>query len=312
MKISVVIVTRNRLADLRVVLPHYQNQTWQDKEIVIIDNASTDGTKEAIPCEFPDVKYLWLPDNFNIRSIIIGVYNSTGDIIWRCDSDSFPENPFLFQKIVDIFKKFSWIDIIACDNIEIRRNNEIWHWFGVPVDKENVPEEGYISPGFAGGGAAIRRKVFETIGGFDGFGYEEFDFAARAIIHGFNIRYFPNLRFYHIGSFNERNRGERWVAASTQYIRYTWKFFPIWNALGRTILIFLFQTIEAIWRKIPLITFFEGMFGMFSMIFRTLRIERTVAKPEKLKIITLGRSFITWKYYYYQNLWKILLKRLNK
>ncbi|MGQ9820009.1 MAG: glycosyltransferase family 2 protein [Candidatus Kapaibacteriales bacterium] len=312
MKISVVIVTRNRLNDLRIVLPHYFNQTWKNKEIIIVDNASTDGTKEVILKEFPDVKYFWLPENFDVRSILLGVHLSGGDVIWRCDSDSYPENPFLFEKIVDIFQKFPWIDIIACENIEIRRGNEIWHWYGCNVDKINVPEDGYISNGFAGGGAAIRRKVFDVIGGFEGFGYEEYDFSARAIINGFNIRYFPNLRFYHIGSFNERNRGDRWVSASMQFIRYTWKYFPFWNAIGRTILILIFQIFEAIWRRIPFKAFIEGFFGMIYVIFKTIRTERNVAPHDKLKIITLDRSLLTWIFYYYRNLWGIFKKKIQK
>lgn len=310
MKISVVIVTRNRLDDLRIVLPHYFNQTWKDKEIIIVDNASTDGTKETIPEEFPDVKYFWLPENFDVRSIIVGVYQSEGEVIWRCDSDSYPENPFLFEKIIDIFKKFQWIDIIACENIEIRRGNKIWHWYGCKVDKVNVPEKGYISNGFAGGGAAIRRKVFDTIGGFDGFGYEEFDFSARAIINGFSIQYFPNLRFYHIGSFNERNRGDRWISTSMQFIRYTWKYFPFWNAIKRTIIIFASQIFEAFWRRIPFKAFIEGIFAMIYMIFRTIRTERNVAPPDKLRIITLNRSLLTWIFYYYRNLWGIFKNKV--
>lgn len=312
MKISVVIVTRNRLNDLRTVIPHYLNQTWQDKEIIIVDNASTDGTKENIPKEFPEIKYYWLPENFDIRSFSFGLHYSNGDVIWRCDSDSYPENQFLFEKIAEIFNKFHWIDIVACDNIEIRRGNEIWHWYGINIDKENYPVEGYISNGFAGGGAAIRRRVFETIGGFNGFGYEEYDFSARAIINGFNIRYFPNLRFYHIGSYSERNPGERWIMTTTQFIRYSWKFFPFINAVGRTFLILFFQTIEAIWRKVPLIAFIEGIFAMVSMIFRTIRTERNVAPNDKLKMITLGRSYLTWSYYYYRNLWQIFKKRIIK
>lgn len=311
MKISVVIVTRNRLDDLRMVLPYYINQSWKDKEIIIVDNASTDGTKEAIPKEFPDVKYFWLPENFDVRSIIIGVHQSEGEVIWRCDSDSYPGDPFLFEKIAGIFKKFSWIDIIACEKIEIRRGNEIWHWYGCKVDKVNVPKDGYVSSGFDGGGAAIRRCVFDTIGGFDGFGYEEFDFSARAIINGFNIRYFPNLRFYHIGSFNERNRGDRWISTSMQFIRYTWKYFPFLNAIGRTILIFALQIFEAIWRRIPLKAFIEGIAGMIYMIFRTIRTERNVASPDKLRIITLDRSLFTWIFYYYRNLWYIFKKKIS-
>ncbi|MGB9912616.1 MAG: glycosyltransferase family 2 protein, partial [Candidatus Kapaibacteriota bacterium] len=220
MKISVVIATRNRKDDLIRTLQAYRNQNYPDKEIIVVDNCSTDGTKETIPSLFPDVKYYWLPENFDIRSIILGVHWSSGDIIWRCDSDSFPESNDAFERVVEIFTKYPEIDIIATEDVEVRRGYQVWEWYPLKIDRNNIPDTGFVSNGFCGTGAAIRRKVFDKIGGFDGFGYEEYDFSARAIVAGFNIRYFPNIRTLHFASTTERDVAYRWLCTCEQFVRF--------------------------------------------------------------------------------------------
>jgi GT2 family glycosyltransferase len=309
MKISVVIVTRNRKDDLIQTIYGFLKQTYRDKEIIVIDNGSTDGTKETIPQLFPTVYYEWIPENFDIRSIILGVYKSEGDIIWRCDSDSFPESPDTFERVVEIFQKHPDIDIIAVEDVEVRRGNEIWHWYKKPVDKTNVPPEGYPSAGFSGGGAAIRRKVFETIGGFNGFGYEEFDFSARAIIAGFNIRYFPNIRSLHFASESERFRKERWLHSSIQFIRYTWRFFPFWHAIGRSLVIITFQLLEGVIQRVGFLRFVEGFLSMISTAIHTYRTERMVAPKDKLKLLTISGGVLYNRIKDYQ---AILLRKFKQ
>lgn len=312
MKISVVIVSRNRKDDLIRAIESYKNQTYKDVEIVIVDNCSTDGSKEEIPRLYPDVKYVWLPENFDIRSIILGVHWSSGEIIWRCDSDSIPESNDTFERVVEIFKKYPEIDIIATEDVEVRRNYQVWDWYPLPVDKINPPPDGYVSGGFSGTGAAIRRKVFQTIGGFNGFGYEEYDFAARAIIAGFNIRYFPNIRTLHFASTTERDADFRWLCTSEQFIRFTWKLFPFFRAVGRTFLIFFFQCLEAILRRVNPLVIIEGLFTMLATIFRTCRTERMVAPTDKLRIITLGKGFLYLQTKYFWYMFKVKLKKMSK
>jgi len=309
MKFSVIIITRNRLKDLINTINAYQSQTLDEKEIIIVDNASNDGTKEYIPNHFPNVKYLWLPDNFDIRSINIGIELSNGDIIWRTDDDSNPEDINAFKNVAEIFEKNPDIDIICTEDIEVRSNYQIWEWYPLKVDKENIPEKGYPSNVFPGTGAAIRRKVYDKIGGFWEFGFEELDFCTRAIINGFKVRYFPNIRTLHYASPGNRNQAQRWVKISKQLIRYQWKYFPFWNALGRTILYFHVQIVEAIIKKIPLSGILEGIFIMIATIFYTYREERNPVSKDMIQKITLGVNPLKMQYLYYKT---IILRKFSK
>ncbi len=312
MKISVVIVTRNRKDDVRVSINGYLRQTHQDKEIIVVDNQSTDGTIEMMANEFPDIKYLWLPDNFDIRSINIGIEMSSGDIIWRTDSDSHPESETAFEQVLEIFEKHPEIDIIATEDIEVRKGNQPWEWYPLPIDKNNIPDEGFEANFFPGTGAAIKRKVYDTIGGFWEFGFEELDFCTRAIIAGFNVRYFPNIRTLHYASPQDRDNPNRWVKASKQHIRYNWRYFPFWKALGRSTQIIIYQIILALLNRMPISSILEGVFGMLEMMFYTYRNERQVCPEDKLQNITLGVSIAHTQLRFFKQVISNKLKKMWK
>ena len=312
MRISAVIVTHDRKDDLRRSIGAYLKQTHPDTEIVVVDNASTDGTREMMENDFPDVKYLWLPDNFDIRAINIGVEMSTGDVIWRNDNDSNPETDDVFEKVNDIMEKHPDIHILAGEDIEVRSNYAIYEWYPKKVDKENVPEKGYKSHTLCGTGAAIRREVFDKIGGFWEFGFEEIEFCTRAIVADFNIRYFPNIRTLHYASPGNRNVGNRFVHMSKQYVRYTWKFFPFWRAAGRTIVFAFMQFLQAIGSRVPISSFFEAIFQAQATIIHTIRNERRVVPKDKLEDITLGVNYLTTQIQYIGFMIRKKLKKWRK
>lgn len=290
MKISVIIITRNRLNDVRMVIKAFENQAYPDKEIIVVDNESRDGTREMMTEEFPHLKYLWLPDNIDIKAINIGIEMSDGDIIWRTDSDSHPESGNEFEKTVEIFNKFPDIDIIATEDIEVKNEGKPWAWYPYEVDKINVPEDGYKSHYFHGTGAAIRRKVYDKIGGFWEYGMEEIDFSTRAIRNGFKIRFFPNIRVLHHSSPMEKYKDFAWINITKQMIRYNWKVFPFFRALGRTTVVFWMQLILGILSRLSPLVLLEGIMQMHTTTIHTIRVERDVIPKSLLNDITLGRS----------------------
>lgn len=290
MLISVIIITRNRINDLRKTLNSYLQQDYPYKEIIVVDNASDDGTRENIPAEFPEITYTWLPDNLDIRAINIGIEISHGDIIWRTDDDSNPESTEAFSIAAQIFNNREDVDIICTEDIEVNRNNTIWQWYPYEVDKVNVPENGYKAHTFPGTGAAIRKKVYEKIGGFWGFGFEEIEFCTRAIVAGFNVRYFPNIRTLHYASPANRISDWRYTRINSQLIRYQWRYFPFWKALSRSLFYYFFQLFNGIMRKVSFSAWFELLFLLPAIAFRTYREERNVVPKDKINDITLGVS----------------------
>lgn len=62
-KVCAVVVTHNRLTLLRECLSALEAQTRRPDRVLVVDNASTDGTGEAVRAEFPAAELVSLPDN---------------------------------------------------------------------------------------------------------------------------------------------------------------------------------------------------------------------------------------------------------
>jgi len=119
MRISVLIATRNRRDDLFKTLTAYKKQTYTDVEIVVVDNGSDDGTAEMVRENFPGTVFFRMPDNIVHQALNLGVELSSGDILWRSDDDSFPHSSDAFKGLIELFKKFPEIDIIASNILNI-------------------------------------------------------------------------------------------------------------------------------------------------------------------------------------------------
>lgn len=87
--VSVVIPTHNRKNKLIRLIQSIQKSTYKNLEIIIVDDASTDGTYETIKEKFPKIKVLrnekelWVSASRNI-----GLKNSNGDYIFLIDDDN--------------------------------------------------------------------------------------------------------------------------------------------------------------------------------------------------------------------------------
>ncbi|MBQ6268834.1 MAG: glycosyltransferase [Bacteroidetes bacterium] len=313
MKISIVIITYNRWEELRKTLNVYLNQTYKDIELIVIDNASVDGTKEKLPLEFPMVKYLYLPDNIDIKAANIGMSLAHGEIIWRSDDDSHPLNNDCLEKVASIFEKHNNIDIIATEMMLPKANNHIVEWYPFKIDKNNVPDEGYKSNYFMGGGVAIRKKVFDTIGGFWGFGHEELDFSTRAILSNFNIRYYPNIISVHNAAQANRGSSWRWIQMSKQHIRYQFKYFSFIRAVVRANIISLITILQGIYQKRNPIILFECVTAMFYSGLTTLINEHQPIKDKnKFNEITLKNNIFKSEFRYIKTSIIAKLKKSKK
>ena len=95
-KIVAVVVTYNRKKLLKENLNALLNQSYKDFDILLIDNASTDGTKEYVKEELENEKITYINTganlggaggfNFGVREAIERGY----DYAWLMDDDTIP------------------------------------------------------------------------------------------------------------------------------------------------------------------------------------------------------------------------------
>lgn len=103
-KISVITISRNSEATIASAIKSVLNQSYPNKEYIIIDGASSDGTAEIVASFSQAVsKFVSEPDNGIYDAINKGIKLASGDIIGILNSDDFFYDDSILQKIADRF-----------------------------------------------------------------------------------------------------------------------------------------------------------------------------------------------------------------
>ena len=111
LKISVAISTHNRCVLLRRLLESILHQTYKNVQIVIADDASTDGTNVLVKdfcLNHADVEILYVKntDNLGVGETKKKAYKQCiGDIVIFSDDDDYYVDMDYFRKIANIFKE---------------------------------------------------------------------------------------------------------------------------------------------------------------------------------------------------------------
>lgn len=166
MKISAIIPTYNRSDHLRQALHSIMQQTLRPKEIIVIDDGSTDSTGAMINDFFPNVKYLYQKNSGVSSARNTGIKLATGDWIAFLDSDDqwLPEK---LEKQQQALKD--------SPGIKLCHTEEIWIRNGVRVNamKKHTKRGGWIFQhclplcSISPSSAIIHNSVFDDVGLFD-------------------------------------------------------------------------------------------------------------------------------------------------
>lgn len=125
--VSVNIITRNNGLFLRQAIQSILNQTYQNLEIIIIDDCSDDETSEIvmnIKTKIP-IKYFRNNERFGIsRSRNLGIEKSQGEYIAVLDGDDFWNDNYKIEKQVEFLDKNTEYALVGTNVIKINTINE--------------------------------------------------------------------------------------------------------------------------------------------------------------------------------------------
>jgi glycosyltransferase involved in cell wall biosynthesis len=103
-KISVIIPTYNRAAYLYESIDSVLCQTYEDLELIVVDDGSSDNTREVVQ-EYNDlrIKYIYKKNGGAASALNLGIKESKGNYIARLDSDDMflPEKLEMQIKFID-------------------------------------------------------------------------------------------------------------------------------------------------------------------------------------------------------------------
>lgn len=210
---SVLIVTWNRREDVLETVRSVYEQSYENFEIIVVDNGSADDTANALRQAYPDIRIVELDKNVGISAgRNTGIKVAKGEIIFCLDSDASPA----VDALKNIARKFQSAPEIGVINSKIvdASTRKIGTAGWVYSEKGKIDQDTeFLSYSFSEGGAAIRKEVFDKVGLFWDrlfFGSEGTEFSLRVLDAGYQILYYPSSLVYHRDTQQSRiGGGER-------------------------------------------------------------------------------------------------------
>jgi GT2 family glycosyltransferase len=199
LEVGVVVATRDRRDDLLRTLDQLEALP-ERPPIVVVDNASGDGTAAAVGAAFPRVGLLALQRNRGAYARNLGVERLSTPLVAFCDDDSWFEAGAL-RRLQELFRDSPRLGLLAARILvgEERRLDSV-----SALMAESPTVSGAPAPriyGFLACGAAVRRVAFLQVGGFcERFliGGEETLFALDLLAAGWETAYAEDVVAIHM------------------------------------------------------------------------------------------------------------------
>ncbi len=210
--VSVVIPNWNGAHHLPTCLDALRAQTHPRVEVIVADNASSDGSLALLADRYPEVRVVALPDNRGFTGACnAGMQAAQGEIVALLNNDTEAE-PSWLSEVVAALDRHPDAGMIASkmllfdDRTRFHTAGDQYRVDGRLInrgvwqqDTGQYDREEYVFSA-CGGSAAYRRAMLDDIGLLDDdffFSAEDMDLAWRAQLAGYRCVYAPRAVGYH-------------------------------------------------------------------------------------------------------------------
>ncbi|MFH1905619.1 MAG: glycosyltransferase family 2 protein [bacterium] len=216
--VSVVITTRNRKGVVVDCLNSVLRMNYANFEIILVDNASSDGTVQAVMEKFPMVKVAVAEENLGLNGgKNLGQKEASGDYVFFLDSDTTVDKRLLLE-MVRVAEGDVKIGVVTPKMYYLNPPNVIWY-AGAKVNLLtsqtknigcNEEDKGQLDQvretEFAPTAYLVKREVIERIEGHNEdlfMTYGDTDFGFRAREAGFKVVFCPGAKLWHLLGMGE-------------------------------------------------------------------------------------------------------------
>jgi len=227
LKLSFVIVTRNRVGALMRLLDSIEAQTYPVRETIVVDDASDDGTTDAVKARYPHIVCITQPERRGVGpGLDRGSAAATGQVWIDVDDDAWLASPDAAGKIALAFASRPELDVL-CFKVEapdgtVRRRE-------IPRRDKRLPVVDAPIGYFLGGAVAFRASSLRIAGGYPldiPFASWENDVAYRMFKAGFRTVFTPGIRVIHEAVPSPYNTLEREASYVRNEIRLASRYLP--------------------------------------------------------------------------------------
>ncbi len=215
--VTVVVPNWNGERFLETCLSSLRRQSYEDFEVVLADNGSTDGSVEFVEKNFPEVRVVRLPENRGFSAAVnagIKASASAAEHVVLLNNDTEVDTGWL-EALVEAAGRHPGAGLFASKLVDFEDRRvldgagDALRPSGFPyrlghgeVDRGQFDREEFVF-GACAAAALYRRSVFGDVGLFDEdfFAYcEDADLGFRAQLAGHRCLYVPGSVVYHVGS----------------------------------------------------------------------------------------------------------------
>lgn len=226
MKVSVIIPNWNGMRFIGMCLDSLRRSTFEDFEVIVVDNGSVDGSREWIEQNYPWVRLIRNPENMGFATACNqGIRASAGDYIVLLNNDIEVEPDWLTELYQGMERHpecgMGTTKMMFLDDREVFYNTgDLFHAWSSgggrgqgEKDVGQYDKEDYVFGACAGAGI-YRKELFDTVGIFDEDFFifaEDVDLNMRSQLEGFKTVYLPKAKVYHIGTATVGLYSDRYV-----------------------------------------------------------------------------------------------------
>jgi GT2 family glycosyltransferase len=249
--VSVLVLNWNGAPHLPRCLEALQVQTWRDFEVLVLDNASTDGSVDEVERRWPGFHLVRFEHNLGFAAANNrGARLARGRWLAFLNNDAFPQPDWL-ERLIEAaqtrpeFTFFASRLVYAGDTERMQAAGDVLNISGFAWSRDNgfpleaahlAPEEVFSACAAA---AMYQRQAFLEVGGFN----EDFVSHLEDVDLGFRLRmvgrrclYVPSAVVSHVGSASYGAESERtvyqvqrnvvWLYVANMPGRLFWKYLP--------------------------------------------------------------------------------------
>jgi len=211
--VTVNILSFNRKDELRNTLTKVFEQDYKNIEVIVVDNASSDGSAEMVKTEFTSVQLIQMKKNIGIAGWNEGFKVAKGEYVLVLDDDSYPETNSIEAALFALSENTD-VGIIAFNIFNTKLNKS-----------ETTTLENNSPHYFVGCGAMIRKVYLDQVGYFDDLYfiyYNEVDLSIRMLKKGYKILYLKESFVIHnISNIRPLTLNKEFNVSEFRYMYFT-------------------------------------------------------------------------------------------
>lgn len=234
--VSVISLTHNRIEQLQYLLQALRAQDYRPFEVIVIDNASTDGTETFVRTHFPEVRLVQTQQNLGNYAYNYGISEAKGEFLCMIDDDGLPAQTDWITQLVRRFEANPRLGAAAC-TIRMQDTGRI------AADSPQFAPDGdgvlgYPCAAYNGTGVGLRsaavkplvpiypKYYFRT--------YIELYLCTRLLQAGWDVRIFPEIEVWHCRITGTSDPPLAYYGLRNYYW-YVWALYPWPENLAETL-----------------------------------------------------------------------------